>query len=203
MPIGKLQPGEGRQLRWTPPSPPAFSQILLLLSWLEDEVLQRDIQSSSTFPALVGLAACSTTPFLGEKARGEQGWKPERMREKVREGPYGGEVPFSPLQTIRSCAFSKVPLERHFMTSLPSLLPWECWALGLGDGLGEWSTPLPDQTRKPLTSTTGTITQGPNSLKLRRADPSLGKYGHALSLSTKVDSPPTSLGPLRGPVGGS
>lgn len=63
--------------------------------------------------------------------------------------------------------------------------------------------PLPDQARKPLTSTTGTITQGPSSLKLRRADPSQGKCEHALPFCTEADDAPIGLEPLRGPLDGS
>lgn len=78
---GTLQPGKGRrQLRNSTqqfnhrPLIPAFSsQFLLLLSWLENEVPERAVQSSAVLPALASLAACSTALFLEGKARESKG----------------------------------------------------------------------------------------------------------------------------------
>lgn len=76
----------------------------------------------------------------------------------------------------------------------PAYTPGSAGPLGLGDGGGGGTCLFQTKPGKPLTSTTGTITQGPSSLKLRRADPSQGKCGHVLSLRTKADSAPGQVG---------
>lgn len=123
-------------------------------------------------------------PCPGREGRG-------RARVEAREGWRDREGLWGEGEAHELCP--ALPSRHQVLTSiLPGaprrLHPRECWGPGSGDRFGEWDTPLPHRAGKPLTSTADTITQGPSSLKLRRAGPSQGKCGHALPLCTKCPS---------------
>lgn len=183
-----------------PPYPSLLLWVHAASQPVRNEELQRADCSSTTFPAPSGWAACSPAPFLGGKARAARvGARHDKRGQRGRVGR----------EKHTGCSLLSPPGGQVLSMYLPRILYWALtqpaalgvWASALREGGGGGTCLFQTKPGKPLTSPTGTITQGPSSLKLRRADPSQGKCGHVLSLPPRLPVLLVGLAPPRGAFG--